>query len=204
MDTASLCEHLNVQNRAAKNVQEKCSLLFLAMYFRENPGQVETAVVDDVRANGLVVILPKYNYEVCILLYCLRVSAWLCCVSSECVSLVVLRCVSVRVSAWLCCVVLFVCVCPFSTVNLQRLLLHFQQGAVVFEKDGKWNFPLEALFPAGGKSGSAVGEFPVGLSYSLDADENSAAFAVGADTVCTFRRYDRSASRVCCVDFYQV
>ncbi|OQR90833.1 DIS3-like exonuclease 1 [Achlya hypogyna] len=53
-------EHMNVQNRNAKNVARACEELFLALYFQSHSTTV-TAVVTAVKQNGLLVFVPQFD-----------------------------------------------------------------------------------------------------------------------------------------------
>jgi len=57
-----ICENLNSQNRAAKNSSMKCQRLFLSLYFKNNT-EVTQAVVIDLRQNGLIVYVPKFDMK---------------------------------------------------------------------------------------------------------------------------------------------
>ena len=57
-----ICNHLNAQNRAAKSCSMECQRLFLSLYFRKNI-EVTQAVVIDLRQNGLVVYVPKFDMK---------------------------------------------------------------------------------------------------------------------------------------------
>jgi hypothetical protein len=51
----------NRKHRNSKQVQRDCSDLFQALYFRSRPGCEEEAVIVEVRANALLVLVPKYG-----------------------------------------------------------------------------------------------------------------------------------------------
>lgn len=51
----------NRKHRNSKQVQRDCSDLFQALYFRTRPNSEEEAVIVDVRANALMVLVPKYG-----------------------------------------------------------------------------------------------------------------------------------------------
>ncbi|OQS06525.1 DIS3-like exonuclease 1, partial [Thraustotheca clavata] len=53
-------QHMNVQNRNAKNVSRACEELFLALYFKAHTTNV-TAVVTSLKQNGLLVFIPQFN-----------------------------------------------------------------------------------------------------------------------------------------------
>lgn len=57
-----ICNHLNAQNRAAKSCSMECQRLFLSLYFRKKI-EVTQAVVIDLRQNGLLVYVPKFDMK---------------------------------------------------------------------------------------------------------------------------------------------
>lgn len=59
-EVALICENLNVQNRRAKRSSMECQKLFLSLFFRERIGTAK-AVITDLRANGLMVFVPKFD-----------------------------------------------------------------------------------------------------------------------------------------------
>jgi VacB/RNase II family 3'-5' exoribonuclease len=59
---ASICNVLNKQNRMAKLSSFECQRLFLSLYFRKNV-EIVPAVVTDIRLNGLLVYVPKFDLK---------------------------------------------------------------------------------------------------------------------------------------------
>ena len=59
---ASICNILNKQNRMAKLSSFECQRLFLSLYFRRNV-EIVPAVVTDIRLNGLLVYVPKFDLK---------------------------------------------------------------------------------------------------------------------------------------------
>jgi VacB/RNase II family 3'-5' exoribonuclease len=57
-----ICEHLNSQNRAAKTSSMQCQRLFLSLYFKNNV-EVAQAIIIDLRQNGLIVYVPKFDMK---------------------------------------------------------------------------------------------------------------------------------------------
>ena len=62
-ELAKICNVLNSQNRIAKLSSMECQRLFLSLFFRENKTEVTRAVVTDLRQNGLIVYVPKYDMK---------------------------------------------------------------------------------------------------------------------------------------------
>ena len=62
-ELAKTCNVLNSQNRIAKLSSMECQRLFLSLFFRENKTEVTRAVVTDLRQNGLIVYVPKYDMK---------------------------------------------------------------------------------------------------------------------------------------------
>ncbi len=61
-EVATICERLNHQNRVAKLSSMQCQRLFLSLYFRENV-EITQAIVIDLKKNGLVVYVPKFDMK---------------------------------------------------------------------------------------------------------------------------------------------
>jgi len=61
-EVSTICEGLNQQNRMAKHSSMTCQKLFLSLYFNENVECVQ-AVVIDLRINGLIVYVPKFDMK---------------------------------------------------------------------------------------------------------------------------------------------
>ena len=59
---AYICDGLNKQNRMAKLSSMECQRLFLSLYFRKAV-EVTKAVVTDLRVNGVLVYVPKYDLK---------------------------------------------------------------------------------------------------------------------------------------------
>lgn len=62
VELSEVCEHINERNRASKRAQSQCTELFLSLYFKDKV-EIADAIVFDVRANGLLVLLPKYKIK---------------------------------------------------------------------------------------------------------------------------------------------
>jgi VacB/RNase II family 3'-5' exoribonuclease len=66
--TAS-CDHINSKNRAAKFASKESTELFLSSFLREkHQGERVDAIVFGVRSNGLLVIVPEYEFKTAVLL----------------------------------------------------------------------------------------------------------------------------------------
>lgn len=61
-ELTNICDTLNSQNRLAKLSSMECQRLFLSLYFRENV-EVTQAVVIDLKRNGIIVYVPKYDLQ---------------------------------------------------------------------------------------------------------------------------------------------
>ncbi|GFH45902.1 hypothetical protein CTEN210_02376 [Chaetoceros tenuissimus] len=61
-ELSKTCEILNSQNRTAKLSSMECQRLFLSLYFRDNK-DITDAVVTDVKQNGMIVYVPKYDMK---------------------------------------------------------------------------------------------------------------------------------------------
>uniref|UniRef100_A0A7S4VSA2 DIS3-like exonuclease 1 n=2 Tax=Ditylum brightwellii TaxID=49249 RepID=A0A7S4VSA2_9STRA len=61
-EVTKICEGINHQNRISKLCSMSCQRLFLSLYFRGNT-DVAPAVVIGLRANGLLVYVPKYDMK---------------------------------------------------------------------------------------------------------------------------------------------
>ena len=61
-ELSRICENLNLQNRAAKTSSMQCQRLFLSLYFRKNT-DIVPAVIIDLRQNGFIVYIPKYDMK---------------------------------------------------------------------------------------------------------------------------------------------
>ncbi|KDO34313.1 hypothetical protein SPRG_19128 [Saprolegnia parasitica CBS 223.65] len=59
-DLVPQSQHMNVQNRNAKNVARACEELFLALYFQSHSTTVN-AVVTHLKQNGLLVFIPQFD-----------------------------------------------------------------------------------------------------------------------------------------------
>ena len=57
------CHHMNMQHRMAKAASEKSQQLFFSLYFRVAVLTQAEAVVSMVRANGIVVYIPKFEFH---------------------------------------------------------------------------------------------------------------------------------------------
>jgi len=62
-ELAKTCNVLNSQNRIAKLSSMECQRLFLSLFFRENKTEVTRAVITDLRQNGMIVYVPKYDMK---------------------------------------------------------------------------------------------------------------------------------------------
>jgi len=62
-EVSKQCQKLNQQNRMAKKTSIDCQTLFLSLYFHMSPTKREetSAVILDVRENGLLVYVPKFD-----------------------------------------------------------------------------------------------------------------------------------------------
>lgn len=56
----SITERLNIQNRIAKQASFDCQRLFLSLFFKSR-STVERGIVTDVRANGVICYVPKFD-----------------------------------------------------------------------------------------------------------------------------------------------
>jgi len=61
-ELAKLCERLNSQNRVAKQSSQHCQRLFLSLYLSKNT-EITEAVVIDLKQNGLIVYVPKFDFK---------------------------------------------------------------------------------------------------------------------------------------------
>lgn len=59
---STICDRLNRQNRLAKYASFACQTLFLSLYFKQNTEYTE-AVVTNLRANGVLVYVPKFDFR---------------------------------------------------------------------------------------------------------------------------------------------
>eukprot|EP00548_Thalassiothrix_antarctica_P001281 CAMPEP_0194144058 /NCGR_PEP_ID=MMETSP0152-20130528/13144_1 /TAXON_ID=1049557 /ORGANISM="Thalassiothrix antarctica, Strain L6-D1" /LENGTH=1021 /DNA_ID=CAMNT_0038843741 /DNA_START=77 /DNA_END=3139 /DNA_ORIENTATION=+ len=62
VEISRICEVLNTQNRRAKYSSVNCQKLFLSLFFK-NHTETEKAVITDLKANGLVVFVPKFDMK---------------------------------------------------------------------------------------------------------------------------------------------
>ncbi|KAF8763581.1 DIS3-like exonuclease 1 like protein [Argiope bruennichi] len=64
-----LCNHMNIRHRAAQDLEKDAQQLFLTFYFEELSGQENSspclvdAIIYALRANGLLVFIPKYGIK---------------------------------------------------------------------------------------------------------------------------------------------
>lgn len=61
-EVCNICMNLNHQNRMSKIASMECQSLFLSLYFRENI-EITSAVIIDLRSNGLLVYVPKFDLK---------------------------------------------------------------------------------------------------------------------------------------------
>ena len=61
-EVSSICDLLNKQNRMAKRSSFECQRLFLSLYFRTH-AEIVPAVITDLRVNGLLVYVPKFDLK---------------------------------------------------------------------------------------------------------------------------------------------
>jgi hypothetical protein len=59
---AKLCDRLNSQNRIAKQCSQNCQGLFLSLYLSKFT-EITQAVVVDLKQNGLIVYVPKFDFK---------------------------------------------------------------------------------------------------------------------------------------------
>lgn len=67
LELQDLCDHMNEKHRAAQNAQRASQEMFQAFFFRDRSADSECLVADAIviqlRANGVVVFLPKYGLK---------------------------------------------------------------------------------------------------------------------------------------------
>ncbi len=61
-ELSRICDNLNTQNRSAKTTSMDCQRLFLSLFFK-NKTEVAEAIVVDLRRNGLIVYIPKFDIK---------------------------------------------------------------------------------------------------------------------------------------------
>lgn len=61
-ELSRICDNLNIQNRSAKTTSMDCQRLFLSLFFK-NKTEVTEAIVVDLRRNGLIVYIPKFDMK---------------------------------------------------------------------------------------------------------------------------------------------
>lgn len=62
LEVSQICDNLNIQNRRAKHSSMACQKLFLSLFFKNNV-EIAKAVVTDLRVNGLIVFVPKFDMK---------------------------------------------------------------------------------------------------------------------------------------------
>ena len=62
LEVGKICDGLNKQNRVAKLSSMECQRLFLSLYFHDHV-EIAQAIVTDLRVNGLIVYVPKFDLK---------------------------------------------------------------------------------------------------------------------------------------------
>ncbi|GIY44563.1 DIS3-like exonuclease 1 [Caerostris darwini] len=68
-ETETFCHHMNIKHRAAQDLEKDAQQLFLSFYFEDLNSQENSspcfvdAVIYALRANGLLVFVPKYGIK---------------------------------------------------------------------------------------------------------------------------------------------